>query len=203
MRYFIVLVLLVVLSTGCGSDEPSSVGQPTPTGATATGTTNSGPTLVGRWERVNECPELVKALDEAGLGAIAPSVVGDYFPEASSKQLAAKNDVCMGAEPFVHSHFFSEAGTFGSLDENKQQVDDGSYEAVDSQTFRISSGPSGGSVEFRYEIDNDTLTLSPVITKRMLKQALANPLEFSDAGWSVSVAYPGQTWRRVDCAGWC
>jgi hypothetical protein len=27
--------------------------------------------VVGRWERVNECPQLLKALSEAGLGALA------------------------------------------------------------------------------------------------------------------------------------
>ena len=37
----------------------------------------------------------------------------------------------------------------------------------------------------------------------MVASALANPFEFTDAGWSVSVAYPGETWKRVDCSGWC
>ena len=54
-----------------------------------------------------------------------------------------------------------------------------------------------------YEIDGDTLSLSPVSTKAMVASALANPFEFTDAGWSVSVAYPGETWKRVDCSGWC
>jgi hypothetical protein len=40
------------------------------------------------------------------------------------------------------------------------------------------------------EIDDNTLSLSPVITKAMVAKALANPFEFTDAGWSVSVAYP-------------
>jgi hypothetical protein len=45
------------------------------------------------------------------------------------------------------------------------------------------------------------LSLSPVITPAMKKKALAQPLEFSDAGWSVAVSYPGQFWKRVDCSG--
>ena len=42
-----------------------------------------------------------------------------------------------------------------------------------------------------------------MITPAMKGEALAQPLEFSDAGWSVAVSYPGQVWKRVDCSGWC
>jgi hypothetical protein len=178
-----------------------------PAGQTSVASTATSPTttaetqaLVGRWERVNECPHLVKALDDADLNAIAPSVVGDYFPGISAKKSAKKADPCAGAEPFVHSHFFTDSGAFGSLTEDLQQVDDGTYAIIDDTTFRIGTDPG---VEFHYEIDGDTLSLSPVITKAMVAKALAHPLEFSDAGWSVAVAYPGQTWKRVDCSGWC
>jgi hypothetical protein len=171
------------------------------TAATTPTTTAETQALVGRWERVNECPQLVKALDEVGLGAIAPSVVGDYFPGISAKKLAKKADLCAGAEPFVHSHFFTDSGEFGSLTEDLQQVDDGTYTIIDDRTFRIGTDPG---VDFHYEIiDSDTLSLSPVITKTMLAKAVANRFEFSDAGWSVAVAYPGETWKRVDCSGWC
>jgi len=77
-------------------------------------------------------------------------------------------------------------------------VDDGSYQLVNESTLRI------GHVTFHYRISNgDTLTLSPVLTKSMLRQAVARPQKFSDAGWAVSVAYPGQTWARVPCESWC
>ncbi len=67
-----------------------------------------------------------------------------------------------------------------------------------------SPGEAGApNVVFRYEIEGDKLSLSPVITPAMKKEALAQPLEFSDAGWSVAVSYPGQIWKRVDCSGWC
>jgi hypothetical protein len=198
-----VMVVVTVLAAGCGSSESTPAGEPetTATGSTKSHTKSDAPTLVGRWERVNECPQLVKALDQAGLRPIAPSVVGDYFPEASPKELARKNDLCAGAEPFVHYHFFDEAGKFGSLDENENQVDDGGYEILDGGRFRIGNTDFG--VVFRYEIDGDTLSLSPVLTPAMKKQALAHPLEFSDAGWAVSVSYPGHEWKRVDCGGWC
>jgi hypothetical protein len=206
VRASIVCALLIsVLAAGCGGSEseqaePSGQTSVASTAATTPATTAETQALVGRWERVNECPQLVKALDEAGLGAIAPSVVGDYFPGISAKKLAKKADLCAGAKPFVHSHFFTDSGAFGSLTEDLQQVDDGPYAIINDSTFRIGTDPG---VEFHYEIDGDTLSLSPVITKAMVAKALANPFEFTDAGWSVSVAYPGETWKRVDCSGWC
>jgi hypothetical protein len=201
----LLLVAVLAVTAGCGGstesgDEPSA--QSTAASEPTTSDTTSGaPPLVGRWERVNECPQLVKALNQAGLGAVAPSVAGDYFPDTSAKQLARKDDVCEDAEAFVHSHFFTDSGMFGSLDENLNQVDDGMYEILDDGRFRIGN-PDVGAV-FRYEIDGDALSLSPVLTPAMKKQALADPLEFSQAGWAVAVSYPGSEWKRVDCEGWC
>jgi hypothetical protein len=58
-------------------------------------------------------------------------------------------------------------------------------------------------VTFHYRVIHDTLRLAPVLTKAMVRKALARPKAFSDAGWAVSVAYPGQTWKRVPCGQWC
>ena len=103
--------------------------------------------------------------------------------------------------PREHSHFFTATGQFGSLDYNHQQVDDGMYEIVNDHTVLIGDGPS----EFKYLIteDGQTLSLDPVIPASDKRQALAYPLELSGAGWSVAVAFPGYTWERVDCDGWC
>jgi hypothetical protein len=182
-----VFVAMLVVAAGCGgstesAEEPSGQATAASTDSTPSDTTSDAPPLVGRWERVNECPQLVKALNQAGLGAIAPSVAGEYFPEASPKQLARKDDLCKGAEPFVHSHFFDDAGMFGSLDENLEQVDDGIYEIVDDGRIHIGPNPDVGVV-FRYEVDGDALSLSPVLTPALKKQALEHPLEFSPAGW--------------------
>jgi hypothetical protein len=180
--------------------EPSGQTSVASTAATTPTTTAETQALVGRWEHVNECPPLVKALDEAGLGALAPSVVGDFFPGISAKKLAKKANPCSGAKPFVHSHFFTDSGVFGSLTEDLEQIDEDAYAIIDDRTFRIGSDPG---VEFHDEIDGDTLSFSPVITKAMVAKALAHPFAFTEAGWSVSVAYPGETWKRVDCSGWC
>jgi hypothetical protein len=58
---------------------------------------------------VNDCPQLLKALSETGLGAIAASVVGDYFPDSTPKELARKDDLCRGAEPFVQPALAAQA----------------------------------------------------------------------------------------------
>ncbi len=194
------VVLLAVLTSACGSGE-SQPAEPAAsvasTSSTASTTTAASVELVGRWEHMNQCPQLTKALAEEDLETVAPSVAMDYFPNSTPTQLAKKDDVCDGAEGFVHSHFFTDSGAFGSLTEDLEQVDDGPYEVLDGGRVRI------GGVVFRYEIEGDKLSLLPVITPAMKKEALAQPLEFSDAGWSVAVSYPGQIWKRVDCSGWC
>ncbi len=200
-------VVVTVLAVGCGSSESPSSEEPAgeataaATDPTTPETRSDAHPLVGRWRRVNKCAELVKALDAWGLGAIAPSVVGDYFPEVPPKQLAKKDDLCEGAQPIVHYHFFDAAGRFGSLDENEEQVDDGMYEIIDNGRFRIGNVDFG--VVFQYRVEGDALSLSPVLTPAMKKDALARRLGFSEAGWAVSVSYPGHQWNRVDCGGWC
>jgi hypothetical protein len=202
------LLVGLALVAGCGSSGSTSAGEQPSNGLTTTATIpttaeveTATPALVGRWKHVNECQELVKALEDSGLGAIALSVVGDYFPEIPAEELAQKDDLCEGAEPIVHYHFFDEDGRFGSLDENEEQVDDGTYKIIDDRTFVISK--EFPDTTFHYEIEGDALTLSPVVTRAMKKEALANPQEFTVAGWANSVSYPGQEWKRVDCRGWC
>jgi hypothetical protein len=203
----LILVCLTVVAAGCGSGEPSAE-QPGATDSTSPAATSTiadkmatDPELVGLWRRVNKCSELVGALEDAGLGDVAFSVVGDFFPEFAPEELATKDDLCEGAEPIVHYHFFDAAGQFGSLDENQDQVDSGMYEIIDDGRFRINNGDF--EVVYAYEVDGDTLALTPEITEEMIAEALANPSEFTAAGWSVSVSYPGQEWKRVPCDGWC
>jgi hypothetical protein len=144
----------------------------------------------------------VQALKDRHLGPVAPSVVGDYFPNKTPRQLAQKRHICRGADPQRHSHFFTSDGNFGSLDQHGQQVDADRYRVIDARTLEIGL-PDG--VKFHYRITDygADLALNPVITKRMRRQALAHPLRFSDAGWSVAVAYPGHAWASVPCGTWC
>jgi hypothetical protein len=167
-----------------------------PAGA-ATDAARSSP-LVGRWERVTTCQELLSAVTKAGLRKTAPAMLsGNGFVPGTPKQLAAKADICKGAVPRRHSHFFTAAGQFGSVDYNGQQVDDGSYRILDARTVRINEG------KFRFRITGRELRLEPVISAAARRKALAQPLQFSTAGWQVAVAFPGHAWKRVPCAQWC
>jgi hypothetical protein len=123
-------------------------------------------------------------------------VASNGYVSGSVEQLARRKDLCKGAVPRRHSHFFTTSAQFGSLDWKKMQVDDGQYR-TSGQTLRIGEGT------FRYRIVNRKLSLTPVISAKLKRQALAHPLRFSTAGWMVAVAFPGHTWKKVPCAGWC
>ena len=153
--------------------------------------------IVGRWQQAHTCQQLVDALDAQGLGVLAPGVVGDYFPDQSYDELAAKDDLCSGAKPQQHSHFFTASGLFGSVDQYGNQVDDGTYVIVDANTIQVGDGT------FDYSIQGGTLQLTPVITEKQRQEALRHPEEFSTAGWMVAVSYPGTKWKKVPCQGWC
>jgi hypothetical protein len=56
---------------------------------------------------------------------------------------------------------------------------------------------------FHYSVCGDELSLSPFVKRAMKREALAHPLDFTAAGWAVSMSYPGHVWKRVDCSGWC
>jgi hypothetical protein len=201
-----VLLAVATLAVGCGasssSDRPSApssrpVASPTSTPAAG---------LVGRWERVTTCQELVHELDKAGLGPLTPyawlgatSSTGESsFAPGSPKPTSAHP--CTGALPRVHSHFFNQSGQFGSLDWLGGQVDEDPYRIVNDTTVRIGSP----GVAFHYRIlHGNTLVLAPVLTKAMVRKALADPKEFSAAGWAVSMAYPGHPWKRIPCRSWC
>jgi hypothetical protein len=158
------------------------------------GTTGSSP-IVGRWQTERTCQGLVVALEKVGLGPLAPAVVGDYFPDQSPQDLAAKQDLCKGAKPKIHDHFFTSDGRFGSIDQG-QQVDDGTYQ-VSGSTLTINGAP------FQFTIQGGTLMLTPMLTPALKQEALADPLNFNVAGWMVAVAYGGHPWKRVACGEWC
>jgi hypothetical protein len=159
---------------------------------------SSSSTIVGRWSRTTTCRQFVDALSEAGLRALAPGVLaGNGLVSGTPKQLAAKANICSGATPRVHSHFFTRDGLFGSVDWNDKQVDDGHYKLVGNQTIRI------GDATFRYRVTAGRLSLTPLISLSVKREALAHPLEFSTAGWMIAVALPGGTWKRVPCNQWC
>jgi hypothetical protein len=154
--------------------------------------------LVGRWERVTTCASIANALRAAGLAKIAPAIIaGNGLVAGTPQQLARKANICSGAVPRRHSHFFTASGRFGSVDYNGKQVDDGTYRILDANTVRINDGT------FHFTALGTTLTLRPVLSTALKRKALAHPLQFSTAGWMVAVSIPPGAWKRVPCAGWC
>ena len=196
------------VTAGCASNSsarppsgPSHTSVTTPARTAATG-------LIGRWERVTSCQQLVSELDKAGLAPLAPyawsgqtSSTGlSSFAPGSPKPTKARP--CTGALKRQHSHFFSQSGQFGSLDWLGGQVDNGPYRIINNNTVYIGSPPIAATFHYRI-LHGDTLMLSPVLTKAMIRQALARPQKFSAAFWAVSVAYAGSTWKRVPCQNRC
>lgn len=206
----VIAAMTVVVMTACTSNRtsPSIRKAGASSSAAASPSASGAPVapIVGRWEQVHTCRNLVHALKEAGLGALAPLQVAGGGPvEVTRKQLiekakklAQQKDECAGAwPPYPHYHFFTADGRFGSLDQNLQQVDDGPYKVVSHMLVF-------GKNKFRYRvIHGGTLTLEPVITPALRRAALAHPLKDSVAPWMVSVAYTGSTWKRVPCDQWC
>jgi hypothetical protein len=109
-----------------------------------------------------------------------------------------RGNLCADAPaPFRNSHFFTDSGSFGSVDSYGQQVDNGSYR-VNGHFLYINSS------KFRYHIaGGDRLSLTPVITPKQRQQALAHPQQFTPAVWMVSVTYAGSVWDRAPCQNWC
>jgi hypothetical protein len=168
----VLLLATVALVAGCGGSSGEE-------------------TLVGEWQLERDCREIVRALDEAGFeeftlevlaGAeMVPGVVND------PSQFEDPKNPCKGAAPSKHSHFFTADGQFGSRNEFGEQVDEGTYEIVDDDTFVLA-----GNATFNYQIDGDTIMFEPVIPEGCSTKAC-----HGNAVYAISVAFPGQTWQRI------
>lgn len=193
MRMCVAVTVTTAALVACsdtGEVEPvdASTGRSEDVSSTSQATVETA--LAGTWERETRCEELVSALTEAGLEQwVLEAVAGNGFVPGvrTPDQIADPSDPCEGAVPRTHAHFFTEDGLFGSLDWNGEQVDDGTYELVGDDTFVVSK--EFPDVTFHYVIDGDAISFEPVIPE-------CAPDCF-EAAWSVSVAYPGETWVRT------
>jgi hypothetical protein len=132
---------------------------------------------------------------QAWVGQTSATGESSFKPGSPKPTLAHP---CTGAIPRVHSHFFTASGRFGSLDWKGGQVDDGPYRALDANTVQIGSGTP--AAKFDYAVRGDLLSLTPILTRSMIRQANAHPAGFTTAFWAVTVAYPGSVWKRVSCS---
>ena len=185
------LLALALSLVACGPSDQgpgnAAGGTPASSPSASSASASAAASLVGQWRRVQRCSELERVLAKAGLRAALPEfVAGDaWIPDVTSvDQIRDPAHPCKGSVARKHSHFFTEAGQFGSLDAQGQQVHEDPYRLVGDDTVVI------GGVTFHYRITGgDTLGLTPVLPKCAPK--------CSKAGWSVAVAYPGYTWHRV------
>lgn len=192
-------VIAALALTACSSPKTSpaassSAGQAsTAPSAVISATTSSAPSsIVGEWQRMTTCEERVAALAKAGLAKYAADSVADdgFIPGVSSaKDLNDPKHPCGGAVQQLHSHFFTADGQFGSRDASGQQVDDGTYQLVDSRT--ISMGEGDHKVIFHFTVtDGRTLRLMPVLPA-------CTPEGCFEASWAVAVSYLGLPWTRI------
>ncbi len=177
---------------GCGSGDTSAESATTVSSTAATSTS----ALVGTWTRTTTCDEFVERQTRAGFtDDLAENVVGNgWLPEVSAPEaIADPTRLCAGAVAREHSHFFTDNGEFGSLDWNGDQVDDGTYELVDNDTFTIPYVFDDESIEmvFDFRIDGDSITFDPQLPDDC-KSAHCREA----ASWAVAVAYDGLSWER-------
>jgi hypothetical protein len=108
-------------------------------------------------------------------------------------------DPCGGAEgPLEHDHFFTEAGEFGSHDENGEEVDFGDFEAVDGGTVSFPSHASefgyDGDLDVGYSIDGDLVVFDVELPDPCVD-------ECADAyAWALS-AFASGPWERGEVPG--
>ena len=202
------LLAAAIATAGCASNSSARPPSPTSRHPATSPKVTAATGLIGRWERVPTCQELVNELDRTGLTPLAPYAWRGQTSTTGSSSFApgspkpTKAHPCPGAIKREHSQFFTQSGQFGSLDWLGGQVDNGPYRIINNNTVYIGSPPIAATFHYRI-LHGNTLTLSPVLTRAMLRQALAHPQKFSAVLWAVSVAYAGSTWKRVRCGNWC
>jgi hypothetical protein len=195
MRVLALAVPLVVVLAACGANDESAAAPTTTSTPSSSSTSSSASTssIVGTWERLTTCEQLVSALKAAGLGkfAVESAAGGGWILGVTSpEQIEDPQRPCKGAVPLEHQHFFTDDGLFGSNDAQGDQVDDGTYRSMNKNTIVVSK--EFGDVRFHYLIrDDGSLMLNPVMPECAKNGCFA-------AQWAVAVAYPGLPWRPVE-----
>ena len=91
--------MLAVLLTGCtgGSDASTTAGSPSPTPSTSSSSAPA-PALVGEWQRLQRCPELVGLLRKADMPAAVPEMLaGDGWVPGVSIPARSTTTIRAGA----------------------------------------------------------------------------------------------------------
>ena len=146
------------------------------------------PPVVGTWKGFHNCERIIAIMTAAGMPeqALLNAAESGTIPDVVTiDDIADVKHPCVGATDMPHWHFFTASGEFGSLDMNRQQVDDGPWTLVDADTLAIN-----GSA-FDFQVDGDQLRIQPVdvgtcpVNGRWCAEA-----------WKLMVAMPGLVWAR-------
>ena len=136
---------------------------------------------------------MLAAFVEAGIAeSHADWIVGNWTPEGAEADPAA---LCALARPAeVHSHFFTADGVFGSYDANGEQVDDGDYATIDSDTVSFPSHAEefgySGEILVHYSVNADTATFEVQVPSGCVDTCL-------DAhAWAISAFFGSDPWSR-------
>jgi hypothetical protein len=190
------LAFVALLAAGCGGVSSPTAGSD-PTGASTTAaarasTTPSSPTgLIGSWHRAQTCSEMLAAFTAAGLAKSHVAWIQDNFGQATTGSAA-----CGGAPgPVEHSHFFTDSGSFGSRDDQGQEVDDGDFKVIDSDTISFPSHADefgyDGDLVVDYAVAGDEVTFD-VAVPATCEGACADAY-----AWALS-AFASGPWQRAD-----
>lgn len=149
--------------------------------------------LIGTWTRTQDCDGMLAAFEGAGLAESQLGwVTGNWFAEGTEP---GPGGPCDGSRPAEeHSHFFTEAGAFGSTDAQGAQVDDGDYVLVDDDTLSFPSHARefqySGEVLVDFGVDGDSATFEVQIPDDCTNTC-------ADAyAWALSAFYQSDTWER-------
>jgi len=155
--------LLAVLVAGCTGSGDATAGGPSPTPTPSTSSPSAAvPALVGEWQRLQRCSELVGLLRKADMPAAVPEMLAEdgWVPGVDDPGQIDTRHPCRGAVARLHCHFFTSDGQFGSRDATGEQVDDGRYRLVGDDRFIIGAGDRN-DVTFHYTVTGDTFAAHP------------------------------------------
>lgn len=171
-----------------GSAAPTSSARPTSPAPTLAAQATPPPALVGTWLGLHNCRRIIDIMTAAGMPeqALLNAAESGTIPGVSTiAQIADPTEPCVGATDKRHWHFFTASGEFGSLDMNRQRVDDGHWKMVDVETFAINDTP------FHFHVDGDELRIEAIDVRNCPVNG-----QWCPEAWKLMVAMPGMAWKR-------
>jgi hypothetical protein len=191
-----VLALAALILAACSSGPPSAAppestpgaAAPSSLASTVPSTPTAPPALVGNWLGVHNCQRIIDIMSSAGMpeqGLLNVADSGTLPGVTKVDDIDDPENPCVGAVDVPHSHFFTASGMFGSRDANGEQVDDGRWEIVDTDTFEINGTP------FDFQVAGDELRMEAVDVG-----TCPSADQWCPEAWKLMVAMPGMAWTR-------